>query len=633
MNGSVNGLKSNSSNNLASNVAGASFASRARAAELNASRALKTMPEKEKGVASSSEPMKFTKPRTKPTRTWKPLDLTELPEAPTESNETINAHKHSASLKDTRGDYAYYDGTAVRHVYRESNVGESNVDDPLQPHNFPELVRPSSSRSGLSPSSKRVEPTVDGDNASDWDLDVSLAAAKSNRSLSRASSSHLSSQPSGAPSVVTGGALSFSALKEHDDDITKSLQTEKAMLKIDDHLKGRQEVKSSQVDVTPALHQAVGRNNNNDEKIDDPFGDFSLSGNSMLAPDSLPNSKTIQYSLNKPLPRRYPAVKGTMDYEYQFPAERVFPPSSHSQQQQAGQLMNNQPIYHDAAIMNHGQAVSYRRLSEEGKKDMLKQHLHNLVESQKGYPQSTRTVLHDPIAHPDTQVYGSQLEPETISRPDSEFLKLSDPLPWKERYAGVLLTPSMSNVKLNTVDSQQPPADQRGRPSIHTMTLEALAIERSCAETESWWHHDTRVGLREQQEIRAWLHNEAYSLHEQGVASASGAVMTPDGPDITTVPEYLEAGVVDTLIVPAISNLSTYLISTDYFGRFGRVPEWCIDQTPNGNSSFFGEDWGAPPPRVGRDPRYRPMVHEGRYTVFENLGGRAGIGGFGRRAR
>ena len=109
--------------------------------------------------------------------------------------------------------------------------------------------------------------------------------------------------------------------------------------------------------------------------------------------------------------------------------------------------------------------------------------------------------------------------------------------------------------------------------------------------------------------------------------------MTSDGSDVTNVPEYQEAGVVDTLIVPAITNLSTYLVSTDYFGCFGRVPEWCIDQTPNGNSSFFGEDWGAPPPRVGRDPRYRPMLHEGRYTVFEDLGGRAGIGGFGRRAR
>ena len=191
----------------------------------------------------------------------------------------------------------------------------------------------------------------------------------------------------------------------------------------------------------------------------------------------------------------------------------------------------------------------------------------------------------------------------------------------------------MSNAKLSTTDSQKPVPRQKDRSSVHNMNLEALAAEKSLADIESWWHQDTRVGSREQQEILAWLHNEGQGIREHERAMISGATLKADVPAGSKSPDYPEVGVIDKLIVPAITNLSTYLVSTDYFGRFGRVPEWCIDQTPNGNLSFFGEDWGAPPPRVGRDPRYRPMLHEGRYTVFEDLSGRGGIGGFGRRVR
>ncbi|KAF2090101.1 hypothetical protein K490DRAFT_62978 [Saccharata proteae CBS 121410] len=56
----------------------------------------------------------------------------------------------------------------------------------------------------------------------------------------------------------------------------------------------------------------------------------------------------------------------------------------------------------------------------------------------------------------------------------------------------------------------------------------------------------------------------------------------------------------------------------DYFARFGPPPEWCIDKSAKRNDSMFGEDWGEPPKRIGRDPRYRPTFHKPRYTVFED---------------
>jgi len=81
---------------------------------------------------------------------------------------------------------------------------------------------------------------------------------------------------------------------------------------------------------------------------------------------------------------------------------------------------------------------------------------------------------------------------------------------------------------------------------------------------------------------------------------------------------------------PATSN-------KDYFARFVEPPEWCIDRnmalgagkSTFGESkvqTFFGElEWVKAPERVGRDPRYRPMVSR---TNSGDLAGRRGkLGG------
>ena len=43
-------------------------------------------------------------------------------------------------------------------------------------------------------------------------------------------------------------------------------------------------------------------------------------------------------------------------------------------------------------------------------------------------------------------------------------------------------------------------------------------------------------------------------------------------------------------------------------GYNGAVPEYAIDRGPRGNDSFFDQNWGAPPARVGRDGRYRGLM-------------------------
>jgi hypothetical protein len=56
--------------------------------------------------------------------------------------------------------------------------------------------------------------------------------------------------------------------------------------------------------------------------------------------------------------------------------------------------------------------------------------------------------------------------------------------------------------------------------------------------------------------------------------------------------------------------------------RFVKAPVWAIDYSLGGNQSFYGEDWGKAPRRLGRDPRYLDYTeeHTRRYeTINQDL--------------
>lgn len=70
---------------------------------------------------------------------------------------------------------------------------------------------------------------------------------------------------------------------------------------------------------------------------------------------------------------------------------------------------------------------------------------------------------------------------------------------------------------------------------------------------------------------------------------------------------------IEHALYPVLENLKNYADEKagfkprDYFTRhYTAPPAWCIDRTAAGEKSFFGEDYGAPPARVGRDMRYNP---------------------------
>ena len=77
------------------------------------------------------------------------------------------------------------------------------------------------------------------------------------------------------------------------------------------------------------------------------------------------------------------------------------------------------------------------------------------------------------------------------------------------------------------------------------------------------------------------------------------------------------------LLVPVLENLASYVQGPiekrrDYFCQWVKAPEWAIDRSANGNDSFFDSQWGQPPARLGRDPRYQPMPR-GMDVRFGNL--------------
>ncbi|GAM84927.1 hypothetical protein ANO11243_029290 [Dothideomycetidae sp. 11243] len=70
--------------------------------------------------------------------------------------------------------------------------------------------------------------------------------------------------------------------------------------------------------------------------------------------------------------------------------------------------------------------------------------------------------------------------------------------------------------------------------------------------------------------------------------------------------------VITRLLIPVMENLASYVEGPaeqrhGYWAPFTAPPEWAVDKSLNGNVSFFDDEWGKPPERIGRDQRYRAL--------------------------
>ncbi|KAL8686178.1 MAG: hypothetical protein Q9218_007291 [Villophora microphyllina] len=272
------------------------------------------------------------------------------------------------------------------------------------------------------------------------------------------------------------------------------------------------------------------------------------------------------------------------------------------------------------------------------KNDELLQHLQQVAQAEANTSSSNRTVLYDAVARDISETSG--VHRPGASRSGSDILQTSEPLPWKDRPVDIYNMAPPATTATSHDSHQQGEATTprntgfQGNAYIQSLVPREQSLGQRLNETEAWWRHDGRGG---QEAVRAYLETVAEehrkkkagrdyeSIKRELERQASFRDEWSDTSHSTTMPEASKANdITDHLLAPVLANLRSYKDPTNqsYFNKFTQAPAWAVDNSPSGNNSFFGEDWGKPPSRVGRDPRYRPTYHEGRYTVFEPNDGR-----------
>lgn len=280
---------------------------------------------------------------------------------------------------------------------------------------------------------------------------------------------------------------------------------------------------------------------------------------------------------------------------------------------------------------------------------------------------TARTVLHDPLRHsaaksvPEAVLRSSlsrtaglpvvgvsqqansgivsppRLRGGHIMRQDSNTTDLSVSEPesgWRDRL-----------VKVVTFNNPQPTNEQsalRSEPTrqdwhgpFFTDTHPQAANEKDYDDELRDWYYGGNTIERQDEFFRRIkdAHYQTPALNTPSkLPRASVGTIGRSSTTTTSMPHKSQASVPDfnedmtRLLIPVLENLSSYVQGPPekrhgYFARYAPPPEWCIDKTVGGNQSFFGEEWGKPPARIGRDSRYRPLAFEGRFGGFEMGGG------------
>ncbi|KAL8783718.1 MAG: hypothetical protein Q9195_009303 [Heterodermia aff. obscurata] len=652
---------------LANLTSGTTFAAAARQAELNAARAskLKAKEAEREYEAPAREPvalgaLKFTTSRRRGgsrTRAWKTSDLDDIPDVVEDENaiqhpsaskvktELPNNDRHSLPL-----------GTQEQGNQGTRTANERKRADTVDPHGpyqmptAPYEKRVSSIKTSFSPSVHALFDSIK------WDPDApsfkpsamaSEMPPNGGNKLNENVSTYprdLYRRPSGmdlkAPPTP---ATAFQGTQIHSDDPFTDQVNQLAL----------RTAQANRQPSGPSIGDAG-------QKPRLPSGQSQThQSQQQLRPSGQQTSLPVQ---KQPLP----TVKGTMDYNFRFPPSiqpSVNPQSLSSHANLTTEAKSTmrpavpKPLSKVASVNAYQRDPKpYSSFSATSKKEMLLQNLDEMVkvEKEKGkLPASTRTVLYDPVARQaESQSRASNTHYRGHSELDKESLKLSEPLPWKDRPVDIF-NPLYNNQDWREAPSF-PPGLAQGNEYIYSLAQQPKPVERSLDDLQRWWTTDNRaqhLSLMHIDQINEAQRKLHMTPSRRGIGNPMEPLNTPPSgrtessmPAIGSERSSMKAASAGSsinsegmaqLLKAALINLQSYVdgaANEDYFGRFARVPEWCIDKSPGGNDSFFG-DWGSPPSRVGRDPRYRPTYHEGRYTVFEELDRRGGREIMGRRLR
>ena len=214
-----------------------------------------------------------------------------------------------------------------------------------------------------------------------------------------------------------------------------------------------------------------------------------------------------------------------------------------------------------------------------------------------------------------------------------------EPYPTKQSYA-------YHNPTLNTpADIQATPQTFRGPYFAAESGVSTAPIDQKTYDEElgDWWTSGKKFARQEE----FYRSVTSTNTRHPSTSSISGlpAQLTPTGHQLrnTKTPNAECDTTATRMLIPMLENLASYVQGPvekrrDYFSQWKQPPEWCIDRSETGNHSFFDKNWGTPPARVGRDPRYShsPWVDDrtplrGRYgspggvTLHGSMGG--GVGG------
>ncbi|MCJ1405120.1 hypothetical protein MMC11_008346 [Xylographa trunciseda] len=662
-----------STDSLANNTQGTTFAATARAAELRAARARKQLKENENqdrpGISAvPHEVMTFTKSRSKGGKTWKTLNLDDLPEASDSDSQT---NGYSTRQDQTNQISTSYD--SEQEDARDTN--SSNV-----PH-YLSILRPkdkvilSSVQPGLSPDSKKLVQSVESYDASQWDpelpsKDKGLQSSSTHEPLHLESSNQRNRTVSTAPALYPVPVLASSSdqiqkaaeyLRQKQESQIRDLEAELQSQAMHHHAMNQPQAFHSTVDLVSEINHNSSSshllaNSVMADRDEDPFAAspppisppsmnrYQPSTNIATGPLPMPYNLVGQ-APRQFVPHQYPAVKGTSNNIASRPTlERTFTGNSSTSQHQGYYPPGFHGRHQITSDMIQVPQTPYRKLSAEEKKGFLLQQLNAVVDesNSSGIPsKSGRTVLHDPFACDQYQLSAPTHTAAPETSPDTDLIGTSDPLPWKDRPVDIVSTPSMANIEYAAMTNKQmtPIGTRPTRgvlPRGQTMQNSAkLSIE----DAEHWWSDDRRIDGVDRRQIEDYMEHSKDGNRRDKVADITNRVshlsvaLSNDSQSTRTPDSLTGRDVGDHLLVPVLANLKSYLTPGGYFNKHGHVPEWCTDQGAGGQTSFFGEDWGAPPPRVGRDPRYQPVLHEGTRSVYENFGGRWGGEGYVRRYR
>ncbi|KAI4149929.1 MAG: hypothetical protein LQ340_004359 [Diploschistes diacapsis] len=552
------------SETLASHPVGVTFAAKARAAELQAARARKELRSADNSIWIPHEVMTFKSKSTK--KKWNPLDLSNLPESgevsPTRASEAIELGKvREAALKE-----------AAKTAQPGNERGDGNdavaAGSANQQPTFAEMLKTDNRSETAHPVSWPY--AAPHQNGRDQVVEVlkrnvespAPTEAKNASKENDALSGHVLPGLSRGPGPVLANTVNLAWNQERTAKLIQ--EQEKQIADLTAQLRVRD---VNHPPIVPASQPGTAR---------------QLPGASYGGPlDSRPDDAA------RAMPQRqYPAVKGTLGNTIRPTFATVRPPPG---------LENQVP--------------SNRRASEE-QKTFLQRQLHDVADQSSSHQAS----------------FSAHEGPATDQPVDrKELLSSSEPLPWKDRRVPIAIDTLNPYYSCLATPKTPEPIDF---PPPRLDSFPSSPIKKSREEElNDWWTRDNRINLRFKQEINAFMaeadarRSMRKDADKEALRDANFSDERYDEGSGTRVPYDMEeeGAICRQLLVPVLANLKAY--ETDrpgHFNRFARPPSWAIDHTPQGNQSFFSQGWGVPPPRVGRDPRYRAVQHDGRSSVFED---------------